>query len=73
MCAVDHLQAVLLTLLDLDLASHEILLKRMKSEFGVCGSALDWMQSYLSGSSQSMVIDGLTFNARLLGCGLSQV
>ena len=44
----------------------------MKNEFGVCGSALDWIQSYLSRRSQSAVIDGVTSNARPLGCDLPQ-
>jgi len=67
---------VLLTLLDLSAAfntiSHKILLKRLETEFGVCDSALGWIQSYLSGRSQSIVIDGARSRAHPLDCGLPQ-
>ena len=50
--SLDGKKAMVLTLLDLsaafDTIDHNTLLKRRKDNYGVCDTALDWMQSYLS-------------------------
>ena len=52
----------LLVLLDLssafDTVDHTILLNRLQSHFGICGSSLSWFESYLSGRTQFVSIKG---------------
>ena len=52
----------LMALLDLsaafDTVDHAILLDRLKFEFGIVGSALLWIQSYLSERKQAVVCGG---------------
>jgi hypothetical protein len=52
----------LLVLLDLSAAfntvDHTILLHRLETSFGVTGSALDWISSYLSGRTQRVSVNG---------------
>ena len=55
---------ILLGLLDLsaafDIARHDILLKRLKSRFGVDGKAVEWVASYLADRTQRVTVnDGL--------------
>ena len=66
----------LLVLLDLsaafDTIDHCILLERLKSGFGIRGTALSWFASYLSNRSQQILIDGsLSMNFEL-SCGVPQ-
>jgi len=53
--AIDS-QHVLLGLLDLsaafDCIDHDVLLRRLHVRFGICGTAHDWIASFLSGRSQ---------------------
>lgn len=57
---VDDKKAAVLIGLDLsaafDTINHEILLSRLSSRFGISGSALEWMKSYLEGRSQFVKI-----------------
>ena len=50
--ALDNRQCVYLVLLDLsaafDTIDHEVFLSRLRSEYGVNGDVLEWMDSYLS-------------------------
>ena len=52
----------LLVCLDLssafDTVDHDVLLKRLENNFGICGTALTWFQSYLKDRSQRIVIQG---------------
>lgn len=53
---VDCKSAAVLVGLDLsaafDTVDHDILLSRLQSGFGVCGAALEWMRTYVTGRSQ---------------------
>ena len=54
--AADNKQVTILTSLHLsaafDTVDHEILLERLQTEFGVTGTPLAWLQSYLDGRTQ---------------------
>ena len=55
-----------------DTIDHCILLERLKSGFGIRGTALSWFASYLSNRSQQILIDGsLSMNFEL-SCGVPQ-
>ena len=41
-----------------DTVDHDVLLERLKSGLGICGAALNWFKSYLSGRSQPVLING---------------
>ena len=60
--AIDHQQVILLSLLDLsaafDCVDHNILLCRLRTNFGVCGSALEWMETFLRGRTQQVFYRG---------------
>ena len=66
----------LLALLDLsaafDTIDHCILLERLKSVFGIRGTALSWFASYLSNRSQQICIDGSLSANFKLACGVPQ-
>ena len=84
LCALDDQKAVLLLMLDLsaafDTMDHEIMLHRLRNDFGVTGSAHMWYSSYfsnrsnrscrsfVSGSySDTLHLDLVFHKARLLG------
>ena len=58
--AIDQRQEVILVLLDLsaafDTIDHDILIRRLRKQFGFSGSALRWFTSYLFDRSQKVVI-----------------
>ena len=74
--AIDRKKCVMLLLLDLsaafDTIDHEILLQRLRVSGGVCGTALAWFRSYLSGRTQSVKILNTTSKPRLLRYGVPQ-
>ena len=76
MRAIDNRQCVILLLLDLsaafDTVAHEIQLNRLNSKFGISGTALNWFQSYLTGRTQSVLINGNKSQPRNLSCGVPQ-
>ena len=60
--SVDETGGVILVLLDLsaafDTIDHDKLLKLLSERFGIRGSALEWIRSYLSNRKQSVLIHG---------------
>ena len=58
--ALDKGQDAILILLDysaaFDTISHNTLIHRLQERFGICGSVLNWVKSYLINRSQSVVI-----------------
>ena len=60
---MENQQVTLLMLLNLsaafDTVNHRILLDRLQSDFGISGSALNWIESYLSNKTQRLYIDGV--------------
>jgi hypothetical protein len=74
--AVDSGGGVFLVLLDLsaafDTLDHNILLRRQEESVGLSGVALQWMDSYLRGRSQSVVIDGVKSEPADLQYGVPQ-
>ena len=67
---------VLLVLLDLssafDTLDHHLLLTRLEYSCGITGSALAWLQSYISNRHQKVVVDGVASNDSVLTCGVPQ-
>ena len=41
-----------------DTVDHNILHRRLETSFGVTGAALKWFDSYLSGRTQRVIVDG---------------
>lgn len=71
MDAADNKKVTLLALLDLsaafDCVDHDILLSRLRSDFGLDGVVLQWIQSFLSDRTQRVVFgDGLSSETTLL-------
>ena len=59
--AIDNKSVMCLVLLDLstafDTVNHSILLNRLKYCFGLGGKILQWIEDYLTGCTQSVIID----------------
>ena len=74
--AIDQRECVMLVLLDLsaafDTVDHHKLLHRLESSFGIAGTALQWLSSYLTGRSQSVHIKGISSKPRSLQYGVPQ-
>ena len=68
--------SVILVLLDLstafDTVYHDILLSRLSSRYGVCGTALEWSKSYLSERTQNVKIYGSSSCLSRLSQGVPQ-
>ena len=67
LASMDKQQVVCLILLDLsaafDTVDYSILLQRLESVFGITGTALDWIWSYLTGRSQRVIISSHTYHS----------
>ena len=74
--AIDSGECVFLVLLDLsaafDTVSHNITLKRLSSNFGVQDRALEWIKSYLTERSQSVLVAGNYSDEATLKYGVPQ-
>ena len=76
LASLDKQEVVCLVLLNVsaafDTVDHSILLHRLESVFGITGTALDWIQSYLAGRSQRVVIGDTKSEPIPLTFGVSQ-
>ena len=67
---IDNKKASILVALDLsaafDTLDHSTILQRLSYSFGLSGSALGWLESYLVGRSQFVKVDSAVSDA--LGC-----
>ena len=74
--SVDESGGAILVLLDLsaafDTIDHDKLLSLLNTNFGIQGSALQWIKSYLSDRSQSVLINGETSETLNLKWGVPQ-
>jgi hypothetical protein len=74
--ALDEKKVGILVLLDLsaafDTIDQDILLKRCSNVFGITGSALSWIKSYMTGRTQSVNIKGVHSDPQVLKCGMPQ-
>jgi len=63
---IDRQQVTLLGLLAIDCVDHDILLRRLCHKFGICGTALEWIASFLLGQSQQVYYNRLSVKLQLL-------
>jgi hypothetical protein len=74
--AADNGKVSALVLLDLtaafDTIDHELLLLRLERQFGVCGRALDWFQSYSTGRIYCVVFGGSKSSVIHVTCSVPQ-
>ena len=74
--AIDIHQSVILLLLDIsaafDTINHDLSLSRLKCRFGICGKALDWFSSYLSGRRQFVKVNDTSSTSYLIEQGVPQ-
>ena len=74
--ALDKGDEVILCLLDLssafDTINHGILLHRLENRFGLTGTALAWLSSYLHQRDQTVIVDTSNSSPQLLTTGVPQ-
>ena len=72
----DRGNLVLLSLLDLsaafDIVDNDILRQRLIRSFGIRSKSLQWLDSYLTGRTQSVYLDGMSTTPRSILCEVSQ-
>lgn len=55
-----------------DTANHDVLISGLQSKLEVNGTVLYWLESYLSGISQRVYVNGSVSNKFHLDCGVPQ-
>ena len=74
--ALDNNACVILLMLDLsaafDVIDHDILFDRLQYSFGISGSALSWIRSYLTDRSQCVSIGSVHSENMVLKHGVPQ-
>jgi len=55
-----------------DAVDHSVLCKRAQAEFGVNGTALDWLQSFVTDRSQYIAVGDDRFETAILSSGVPQ-
>ena len=54
----------------IDTVDHEILIDVLRSQYGVCGTALNWVDSYLRPRSCRVSVNKTLSSSRLLQCSV---
>ena len=74
--ALDNNCCAVLVMLDLsaafDVIDHHILFRRLENTYGIAGSALSWIKSYLSDRSQRVAVGSILSDAKKLTIGVPQ-
>ena len=74
--AIDNGEVTVLALLNVsaafDSVDHNILLQRLRTSFGLGGRVLEWLESFVRGRSQSVHIDNLQSEWRVISTGVPQ-
>ena len=74
--AADRGEVTLLRLLDLsaafDTVDHTILINRLRTAFGIRGSVLSWINSFISVRTQTVIFNGTESTRSVLDCGVPQ-
>ena len=55
-----------------DLINHEILLRKLKDQFGIHSTELKWFESYLTNRTQVCSVNGQTSSSKKIVCGIPQ-
>ena len=55
-----------------DSINHNILLRKMKDQFGVSNIELKWFESYISDREQVCFVNGMTSTPKEIVCGVPQ-
>ena len=55
-----------------DTVDHDIMIRRLAISFGITGTALQWLRSYLSGHSQQVIVNGERSESLNLPFGVPQ-
>ena len=55
-----------------DSVDHDILLLRLKNSFGIRGQVFEWLESFIRGRSQSVVVGGIRSQWRAITTGVPQ-
>jgi len=76
LCGLDQQQEAILVLLDFsaafDTIEHGVLLDRLSERYGITGKALDWIKSYMSSRTQSVIVDDVPSDPIPLAFGVPQ-
>ena len=74
-CAIDSNHSAIILLLDLsaafDTVDHYILLSRLSDRFGVIGTSLVLLESYLKSHKYYVKVEGSKSTKRTVTCGVS--
>ena len=74
--SLDSQNVSLLTMLDLsaafDTIDHEVLLHRLRNDFGIHGSALSWFESYITTRTQYIAVNGHRSEPTTISFGVPQ-
>ena len=74
--SIDNGEVTILALLDVsaafDSVDHNILIRRLRASFGINSRALDWLESFVRGRTQSVRIGSLRSEWRVIGTGVPQ-
>ena len=55
-----------------DTIKHDVLLQRLSQKFGICNGALDWIESYLSNRSHTVIIQNEESSRYCISQGVPQ-